>query len=257
MRAQNLSPRAAAISFDTATPAPALRCNAPRGAREQAQCDAAESEARANAAQNTLSSDLRAVAKAVPHLAPRERPELRARSDGSYDYAGHVFDALVRADGSVAFADNVERAQLGPTYTQLTVVADVNDIVEKHVLGRELYSAEKQWFLDQTRELRAELSARFRAREQQQARRALEVALQKIVEDASSTLQQKHAAIFALWLDCGEDDDARAHRQAVEAFVRRYLQQGSSLGFGQSEIEQLNGQRRGLQQFQPYAGTHG
>jgi hypothetical protein len=252
--APNISARAAAISFEAATPSDPLRCNAARGAQDRAACDRAEAEARNGAAQAALSNDLKAVARLVPHLKPRDKPELRARSDGSYGYQGHVFEAVVREDGSVAFADKAVKAQVLSSSAPLTIVADINDVVERDVLGRELYSAEKQWFLDQTRELRGELSARFHAKEQQQARRALERALQEIVDGSATSLQQKHAAIFALWLDCGEDDEARAHRRAVEGFVKRYLPAGSALAFQPEELQQLNAGRRRLQQFSPYPG---
>lgn len=244
-----LSARAAAISLEAE--APALRCSARRDAPEPADCGEGRSDT--EAAQAALSADLRAVARTVPHLSPRDRPELRARSDGSYTYEGHVFHARVRPDGQVEFNDQVTEVQLRASFAFFKVIADVNDIVEKHALGRELYSAEKQWFLEQTRELRDRLAQRYRERELQQARRALERTLQDVLADASLSVAQKHSAVFVLWQDCGEDEQAEQRRRAVEAFVRRNMPRGSALEFRASELDRLNTGRAGLRPFQPYS----
>jgi hypothetical protein len=250
-----LSPRAAALSVGAFTQGPALRCAAPAGAGQAlGQSDCPETDDHGAAAQAALARDLKAVAKHVPHLEAREAPELHRRSDGSYAYDGHVFQALVRPDGQVEFADNATTAQLSLSFTPVKVVADLNDLAERHILGRELYSAEKHWFLEQTRELRTQLAAEFRRRELLQANRALERTLQEVLGDRTSSTAQKHDAVFLIWQDCGEDAQERAHRQAVEAFVRRYMPQGSELGFRSEELQKLNASRGGMQPFEPYAG---
>ena len=168
-----------------------------------------------------------------------------------------MFQALLRPDGQVEFADTAEQAQLRFSLTPLRVVADVNDIVERQILGRELYSAEKQWFLEQTRELRLQLSAEARRRELLQAKRALERTLQELLSDHALSMSQRHEAVFLIWQDCGEDAQQQAHRHAVEAFVRRYMPQDSELGFPAEELQRFNNERGSLQKFEPYADSKG
>ena len=63
--------------------------------------------------------------------------------------------------------------------------------------------------------------------------------------------------MFALWQDCGEDEQAENTRRQVEAFVQRFMPRGSELGFEQAELERFNAQRVGLRQFRPYLSNAG
>jgi hypothetical protein len=247
-----LSPRSAALSFEALGQATALRC----AERTQGQNDCAPTQAETGrAAQAALTRDLNAVASSVPHLRAREHPVLRRRSDGSYAYEGGVFQAVVRPDGKVEFRDTSIRAELRPSLIPFVVIADLNDVVERDVLDRELYSAEKQWLMDETRELREQLASESRRRELLDANRALERTLRGILDDNALSAAQKHESLFLLWQDCGEDAQAQAHRRAVDSFVRRYMPQGSALGFRDQELEHFNTARAGLQKFEPYAGS--
>jgi hypothetical protein len=239
--------------LDAFAQASALRCGA-RAAEGLNDCEPSEAQT-GQAAQAALSRDLNAVASHVPHLQKREPPVLKRRSDGSYAYEGGVFQAVVRPDGKVEFRDTSIRAELRPSWVPFVVVADLNDLVEHEVLDRELYSAEKQWLLNETRELREKLAGEARRRERLEANRELERTLRGIVDDPALTVAQKHEAIFLIWQDCGEDADAQAHRRAVDNFVRRYLPQGSALAFHSDELDRMNSTRPTLQPFQPYAGS--
>jgi hypothetical protein len=188
-------------------------------------------------------------------LRAREHPKLKRRSDGSYAYDGHVFQAVVRSDGNVEFRDNAIEGELRVSPVPFVFTADLNDLVERHVLGRELYSAEKQWLLEETRELRNQLAGEYRRREQQGANRELERVLQSLLDDSKLSLTKKHEAIFLLWQDCGEDAQAASHRKVVDSFVRRYMPKGSALGFLADELEHFNASRGRLQKFEPYAGS--
>lgn len=246
-------PRAAALTLDPYAPGNTLRC----GQRElvgQTDCAPSEQEI-GQAAQAGLNRELEGAANHVAHLKPREAPKLKRRSDGSYAYDGHVFQALVRPDGTVEFRDNATQSELRVSPVPFRFTADIHDLVERQVLGRELYSAEKQWLLDQTRELRERLASEYRRREQQGANRELERTLRSVLDDASLTLAKKHETIFLLWQDCGEDAQAQLHREAVDRFVRRYMPQSSPLGFLAEELERFNASRKGLQRFEPYAGS--
>jgi hypothetical protein len=246
-------PRSAALSLDAFVQGSALRCGQ-RATGEQKDCEPT-SEQSGQAAQSALTRDLNGVARHVPHLKPREHPVLKRRSDGSYSYENGVFQATVRPDGKVEFRDTSIRSELHVSWVPFTVVADLNDVVERDLLGRELYSAEKQWLLDETRELREKLAGDARRRELLDANRALERTLRGILDDQALSIAQKHEAVFLLWQDCGEDAQAQAHRRAVDSFVQRYMPKDSTLGFRAEELVRFNTSRPRLQRFEPYAGT--
>lgn len=250
----SILPRAAALGFDALAPASTLRCGANRVIEGQSDCAPSDAET-GQAAQAALNRNLDAAAHKIAHLKPREHPKLQRRSDGSYAYDGKVFQALVRTDGTVEFRDSAIEGELHVSPVPFRFTADLNDVVERHILGRELYSAEKQWLLNETRELRDQLASEFRRRELQGANRELERTLQSVLGDGKRSLAQKHEAIFLLWQDCGEDGQAREHRDAVDRFVRRYMPKGSAVGFLADELESFNASRRGLQKFEPYAGS--
>jgi hypothetical protein len=76
-----------------------------------------------------------------------------------------------------------------------------------------------------------------------------------VLDDSALTRTQKHDSVFLLWQDCGEDAHAQAHRRIVERFVKRYMPQGSELGFRAEELQELNSARARLQKFEPYTGS--
>jgi hypothetical protein len=239
----DLSARAAALTTRDLDAAPSNLCN-PR-ASATAACVGAPTEASRN---DELTQSLQTAARNVPHLTPREPPQLQRQADGSYRYEGHVFQAHVGLDGEVAFDD---AAQLHANTIPISGGFDLYDAIEKHVLKKELYSAEKTWFLEQTAALREELSTKFRASEISRTKRALERELERVFS-ADSSLDQKHTAIFALWENCGEDAEAADVRVLVEDFVRRRLPRGSSLAFGEDELRRVNRERNGMRAFDPY-----
>jgi hypothetical protein len=245
-RPLSIMPRAAALTLDAFAQPSGLRCG-----NRQSEC----ADSQEHAAQAALTRDLNAAAHSVRHLKAREHAKLKRRSDGSYAYDGHVFQAVVRPDGNVEFRDNAVQGELRVSPVPFVFTADLNDVVERHVLGRELYSAEKQWLLEDTRELRDQLAGEFRRREQQGANRELERTLQSVLGDSTLTLAKKHEEIFLLWEGCGEDGQAQAHRHAVDRFVKRYMPKGSAFGFLAEELEHFNASRGRLQKFEPYAGS--
>jgi len=205
-----------------------------------------------------LRQSLQTTARTIPHLARRAPPALRRDANGGYHYDGSVFRAQIGLDGRVAF-DDVPVLQPGPI--PLTGSFDISDAVEKQLLKRELYSAEKQWFLDQTSALRNQLADSFRAREWSQTKVALEREFERILADAHLGAAQKRAAIYALWQDCGDDAEAGRVRNVIEALVRRRMPVGSALGYGAAELDTFNRAASGGQRFEPYrtvdAGTPG
>jgi hypothetical protein len=205
-----------------------------------------------------LRQSLQTTARTIPHLAKREPPALRRQADGGYHYDGSVFRAQIGLDGRVAF-DDAPVAQVGPL--PLTGSFDIYDAVEKHLLKRELYSAEKQWFLDQTSALRSQLADSFHAQEWSRTKVALEREFERILTDARLGAAQKRAAVYALWQDCGDDADAVRVRDVIEALVRRRMPVGSALGYSAADLDTFNRAPGAGQRFEPYrvgdAGTPG
>lgn len=245
-----LSPRQVASSLlSSSGGAPQSRASicAPSEAAAPDGCGADEAESLAPA---RLQHSLEASARTLRHLSPRPPPRLRRQNDGSYRYQGISFNAHVERSGHVAFEEVKGSAALAP----LAIVGtfDLTDTIEHELLGKERYSSEKRWFLEQTAALRAELADSARAEERMAGRRALELELERIVSDPATGSEQKRAQVFALWQECGDDEQARQTQRSVEAFVRRRMPQGSRLGYAEDELRHLNETRIGLRAFLPY-----
>jgi hypothetical protein len=143
------SPRAVALSIvppTAATPEPAagLHCSADRQQNPSATCSDSSAEARAQA---ELDRNVREIAKTIPHLKQREKPQLQRKSDGTYEYAGHVFIATIGRDGQVNFADGAAKYALQPSMVPVRITMDVNDLANS-LQHKELYTEEKRWFLE-------------------------------------------------------------------------------------------------------------
>lgn len=250
----DLSPLAAAHALRIEAPSNdhAKTCN-PREVGPGAHCDDS-AQATAAAAEQSLDQGLRQIAKTPAYLAKREPPRLTHAADGSYVYVhtasgGNVviFNARITPDGEVRFNDagNVQMATIpvGGTF-------DINDAL----MGGQLYSAEKRWFLEHTAELRHQLADAARSIEGTRAHVALKRAFEDILRK-SITSQQKREAVFELWQDCSNDADALAVRSWLEALIRQRMPKGSELGFDDAYLEQHNRGLPAKYHFDPYRGT--
>jgi outer membrane biosynthesis protein TonB len=247
----DLSAHRAAASMIDDLEMPVRICN-PRGVtNDQGACKPEDLAARA---QRELDSSLRQAANAPAYRQKREPPELHRQGDGTYRYDGHVFSARIRDDGQVEFADGAAGLD-GPSTIGIGVAGhfDLNDAIEG-AMGKERYTAEKRWFLEQTVELRDKLAASARNRERFQARRLLERALERILSASELDAPHKRERVLGLWEDCGDDAEAADTRRIVEVFVRTRMPEGSDLGFTKSELERFNRGRSGATAFNPYRG---
>jgi hypothetical protein len=233
--AADLSPRRAARSVTE----PAL------DASQRRPCDPGRescgSSDDADDLESELQSGLQLDATTIPHLAPRDPPRLRRKTDGTYAYRGHVFAATIRPDGSVAFEDRT------PLFS-----FDLTDIVEKHILGKQLYTAEKLWFLEQTAGLRAQLEQEERRESIARAERRLKARLLHVLRRPVDT-QQIQRAIFELWEECADDETGWAGQRIIEAFVREQLPEGSQWAYSHATLDALNARRSHRRAFAPYA----
>ncbi|HKP56582.1 MAG TPA: hypothetical protein VJV78_07680 [Polyangiales bacterium] len=247
--APDLSPRRAAVaSYESLSNLPRT-CNPPAANGGACQPPPPRDEL----AQDRLNQSLRQSARSLAHLAPRDPPVLHREADGGYRFNGHVFTAKIEPDGQVRFADDSVASLQGPATNGPGVGAkfDLTDAIQR-AMGDESYSAEKRWFLEQTAELREQLSSAARAKERAAGRRYLERELEGILLAHELDPAQKRARVFEVWQDCGDDADSADTRRLVEVFVRARMPEGSELGFSPAELARLNAARRGLRQFDPY-----
>lgn len=246
----DLSPHRAAASMVDQLEMPVPVCN-PRGSSsEAAACSPSD---RAAFVQRELDESFRQAANAPKYRVKRDAPELHREGDGGFRYDGPVFTARIRGDGGVDFADSTSGvdglATIGPG---VRGHFDPSDMLDHALTGKELYSAEKRWFLEQTVELREKLTAAARDQERSAARRSLERALEQILAARELGAAHKRERILALWDDCGDDAEATDARRIVQAFVRARLPEGSDLGFTREELERFNRGRSGVRVFDPY-----
>jgi len=241
-----LSPSAAAATLaDELFAAP--RQNACRSAFASgtARCDDA-----APSAEQRLQQSLDDAATRIPHLARRPPPELKRDPNGDYHYDGRVFTALIRRDGSVSFADRsvVQSAPIpiGGTF-------DLMDAVEKYVLDKQLYPAEKRWFLEHTAELRRTLSDEAHAARLAQGSLHLRGRLETIIGDRGLSDARKRELVFELWDGCAPDGIGEQAQHIVEQFIRDHMPPGSPLAYAPTELARLNRGRASVHAFDPYA----
>ena len=244
----NLSAQRAASSMIDSLEMPARACNPRAPSSDAAACSPEERAARIK---RELDLGLSRAANAPAYKQKREPPELHRQGDGSYRYDGHVFTAKIQDDGHVQFFDGTAGidgpASIGPG---IAGHFDLNDAIEGG-MGKELYTSEKRWFLEQTAELRDKLTASARNKESIAARRMLESALERILT-AREAPARKRERILALWEDCGDDAESADTRRVVEVFVRTRMPDGSELGFTKPELERFNRGRTGPRAFNPY-----
>ena len=246
----DISPRRAALGWSDEPRPASNECSNDLPSNEHTVCTP---EPQRLAAQAELNAGLRAAARADAYLAPRKPPALRRQSDGSYRYFGHVFTAIIHADGHTQFVDGAAAGVDGPGSLGPGVRGhfDITDAIER-AMGHEIYTAEKRWFLEQTRQLRASLADAAQIAGRAQARRMLERALERIVFDPNLAPETKRARVLALWSDCDATDYVQDTQGVIERFVRTHMPRSGVLGFSDAELERFNRARPGLTAFDPY-----
>jgi hypothetical protein len=242
----NLDPAsvaAAAVVYDDTPPPPRSRGTATsdRGTEE--------------ALEEQHSGALSAAANARPHVSRRPPPRLRPRSDGTYVFHGHVFDAVIARDGTVRFSDRGGVQMDAPSATRPNGLIpsgtfDISDSIES-ARGQDPHRHERRWFMEQTRELRERLADQADAQNQQRGMARLRGTLRRIW-GGRGTDRQRRARIFHMWDDCAEDEVGRRARAAIVAFVRETLPQGSPGAFTDGELSSLNRERLSRESFAPY-----
>lgn len=144
------------------------------------------------------------------YLSRREPPSLRRRQDGTYQYKGHAFKAIVEEDGSVTFDDGYKQGS--------TVSFDMTDLIMRR-RGEDPYRVEKRWFLEGTEGLRDELLERWIAKQTIIALRKLRGRLLRISEDGTLSDRQRAERVIAMFRDTSDDKAGAEARRTIEEFV--------------------------------------
>ncbi len=187
-----------------------------------------------------------------------EAPRLVERRDGSYEYKGRGFDAVIEPNGNLRMRDRVVRTRFIDQPTALrddkwatwtTYVFEFRyDLAGwlMKMFGRtDPFRSERRWFMEGTRELRERLASQSLASEMRKA-------LHAIWSKAGITFEERRQRTFALWDESAEDEFGQIARTEVESFVREHCPEGSPLGFSGEALRALNQTRRSRALFAPY-----
>ncbi len=130
---------------------------------------------------------------------------------------------------------------------------DITSYLHRKLIG-DPYSSRKLKLLDDTRDERVAMGTRFKT---QQLARAGEIARRNLARIESLSLAEKKEALFELWDECSEGDDAEGQagqrvRALVLGFIRTHLPDGSPSAYTAAEIAALHAKRSSKQAFAPY-----
>jgi hypothetical protein len=192
------------------------------------------------------------------HHGSEEAPRLVARRDGSYEYKGRGFDAVVERNGNLRMRDRFVRAGFIDQPTELrndkwgtwtTYVFefryDLAGWLMKMFGRKDPFQSERRWFMEGTRDLREQLANQNLASEMRKA-------LHAIWSKAGLTFEERRQRTFALWDESAEDEFGQIARTELESFVRERCPEDSPLGFRDEALRALNQTRRSRAQFAPY-----
>jgi hypothetical protein len=131
--------------------------------------------------------------------------------------------------------------------------ADITAYLHRKYVG-DPYASRKLKLLDDTRDERALRGAAFRG---QQLVRSAELVERNIARAAQLAGRDRKLALFELWDECSEGDDAEGHagqraRAQVIGWIRAHLPKGSADAFTDDEIAEFAARRTSHQPFEPY-----
>ena len=201
-----------------------------------------------------LEADLYRIANAAAYDTVRPAPQLRETGDGGYTYSGHLFVARISPSGEVSFDDepNFGFGGLGGPSGTLGVgfTFDISAAAER-AAGNDPNSAERRWFMEETRSVRERLAGQDRARTQGRGLVRLRRQLHAIW-DSDRPAVSRREAIFRLWDSCEEDEVGAEARAAIVEFIQEHLGVDGSDAFAAEELRRLNTRRASQEAFAPY-----
>ncbi|MGE0870580.1 MAG: hypothetical protein AB7P03_18590 [Kofleriaceae bacterium] len=134
---------------------------------------------------------------------------------------------------------------------------DISDAIMRRG-GQDPYASQKLRFLDATRDERAQIGARHRARQLADATRLVKRNLDRLWAQTKDP-QARRQALFEMWDECAETgttelvEAGRAARRMIVGFIRARLPVGSAAGYSAGHLEQLNRRKRSIERFSPYS----
>ncbi len=236
------------ISLD---PRAVARAAIPLGEGATGERDRAGS--RGDALEHDLNVALGRAANARDYVGERPPPDLHSMSDGTFVYDGHVFTALIEPDGTVQFSDRPGVGVDSPALSSprgVTGQFDLNDAMQR-AAGNDPFAAERRWFLRETEAFRDQLADRQRLRDSRRGAQMVRRRLETILSGPGSDAERRRR-VFELWDECAEDEVGGRAREAVIAFVRERLPEGSLHAYTDAELARLNGGRESRAAFSPY-----
>ncbi len=221
-----------------------------KGSTVQGKSRASDTSSSAQDTNQRLQALLKKDAKQSAYLKKRAPPKLRRLADGSYRYIGPVISASIGIDGEVRF----DKSSSGKTkFNRRGFDFDLNSAVMRSH-GADPDSAEKMWFMAQTRGLRERLRKKQRSQSDEDTSRALRRDLQRLWY-SRMPIEQKKRKIFNYWDDCSESPLGIKLRRIIEGFVRRHLPSDSANAYTQSELRKINQRRQSKDSFAPYGNN--
>lgn len=199
-------------------------------------------------AEGLHSGYLGAAAATKTHTTRTARPALVPHPDGSYTYRGHAFTATIRPNGDVTFSD---RGAVEYDLGSGTGSFDLGDMV-MGAAGADPYAAEREMFMEENAELIERLTDEARVATRERSMGRLRHDLRMRWEDRTRPVERRRRDLFRLWDESSEDEGDRAARDAVMAFIRTELPEGSEDAYPASEIAALNARRTSTETFAPY-----
>lgn len=196
----------------------------------------------------SLSRGLRTEIMARPWLS-HTSPRLVRSPDGAQVYTGHAFTATIRPDGSVDFADRGAVDAEGMIRGE-PMRFDMADMAMRSA-GQDPYSAEREWFMEETEEVRAALEAAEAERLRAEAMRRVPGRL-ALMWSRATPASIRRRAIFRMWDECDEQGDGATVRAQVIAFVREAIPELSEEAFTVEELRRWNAERESEAPFEPY-----
>ncbi len=179
---------------------------------------------------------------------PEDKYPLQNNGPEGFVYKGKQFTAHIALDGQVDFNDKKITDFKG-----LSGGFDLTDAIMRSK-GDDPNRVEKKKFMEATADLRAKLSAEGRAADRARSLEQLERHLSGIWTSGRAP-EERRRLLFFVWKETfGGDEEQKASaleaRRIIERFIRERLPSGSSEGYSEIELGNLN---RGLHEsFHPY-----
>ncbi len=197
---------------------------------------------------------------------PKKKPrnDLVPTPEGGYRYAASGYTATILPDGEVVFDENLMSYRPGQTsdvseslipgfpgadYTSGTF--DATDALMR-LAGKDPYVTDKMRFLDETRDLRAEMRTEHRMERVEQALVQLRRSLDGTWNNWAKPEAERRRALFALWDECADDSAGTLARGFIETYIRAHLPEDSTVAFTADELAQFNQDRVSAARFDPY-----